>query len=92
MRIQELRELSFKTLYASRLSDIFFMRLSVASVVFVSGAFQGRDSEMQGFSQKILPAGLEIFCENRRLDLAFPSNPGITFAPRTRMTILMRTN
>ena len=32
---------------------------------------------MQGFSVKILPAGLEIFTENRRLDLAFPSNPGI---------------
>ena len=42
---------------------------------------------MQGFSGKILPAGLEIFSENRRLDLAFPSNPGITFAPRTEMTI-----
>ena len=27
---------------------------------------------MQGFSVKILPAGLEIFTENRRLDLAFP--------------------
>jgi len=38
------------------------------------------------FSGKILPAGLEIFTENRRLDLAFPSNPGITFAPRTEMT------
>ena len=41
---------------------------------------------MQGFSGKILPAGLEISAENRRLDLAFPSNPGITFAPRTEMT------
>ena len=41
---------------------------------------------MQGFSVKILPAGLEIFTENRRLDLAFTSNPGITFAPRTEMT------
>jgi hypothetical protein len=41
---------------------------------------------MQGFSGKILPKGLEIFPENRRLDLAFPSNPGITFAPRTEMT------
>ena len=41
---------------------------------------------MQGFSGKILPVGLEIFSENRRLDLAFPSNPGITFAPRTEMT------
>ena len=41
---------------------------------------------MQGFSGKILPKGLEIFPENRRLDLAFPSNPGVTFAPRTEMT------
>lgn len=38
------------------------------------------------FSGKILPEGLEIFPENRRLDLAFPSNPGVTFAPRTEMT------
>ena len=38
------------------------------------------------FSAKILPAGLEIFSENWRLDLAFPSNPGVTFAPRTKMT------
>ena len=41
---------------------------------------------MQVFSGKILPEGLEIFPENRRLDLAFPSNPGVTFAPRTKMT------
>jgi len=41
---------------------------------------------MQGFSGKILPTGLEIFPENRRLDLAFLSNPGVTFAPRTEMT------
>ena len=41
---------------------------------------------MQGFSGKILPEGLEIFAENRRLDLAISSNPGITFAPRTEMT------
>ena len=37
------------------------------------------------FSAKILPAGLEIFSENRRLELAFPSNPGVNFAPRTKM-------
>ena len=41
---------------------------------------------MQGFSGKILAEGHENFAENRRLDLAFPSNPGITFAPRTEMT------
>ena len=33
-----------------------------------------------------LPEGLEIFPENRRLDLAFPYNPGVTFAPSTKMT------
>ena len=32
------------------------------------------------FSGKILPVGLEIFPANRRLDLAFPANPGVTFA------------
>jgi hypothetical protein len=42
--------------------------------------------ECKVFFGKILPAGLEIFPENRRLDLAFPSNPGVTFAPRTEMT------
>ena len=41
---------------------------------------------MQGFSGKILPTGLEIFSGNRRLDLVFPYHPGITFAPRTKMT------
>ena len=41
---------------------------------------------MQGFPGKILPAGLEIFYGNRRLDRAFPYHPGITFAPRTKMT------
>ena len=34
----------------------------------------------------ILPEGLEIFQKNRRLDLAFPYNPGVTFAPSTKMT------
>ena len=43
-------------------------------------------SENRNFLRKILPAGPEIFPENRRLDLAFPSNPGVTFAPRTEMT------
>jgi hypothetical protein len=37
------------------------------------------------FFGKIRPAGLEIFPENRRLDLAFPSIPEITFAARTEM-------
>ena len=39
MRIQELRELSFKLSYLPLVyPTFFFMRLSVASVVFVSGA------------------------------------------------------
>ena len=38
------------------------------------------------FYGKILPERLEIFPENRRLDLAFPYNPGVTFAPSTKMT------
>ena len=40
MRILEVRELSFIFLSAFCESDIFFMRLSVGSVVFVSGAFK----------------------------------------------------
>ena len=44
MRIQELRELSFKLSYLPLVYPTFFlMRLSVASVVFVSGAKKGRD-------------------------------------------------
>jgi len=44
MRIQELRELSFKLSYLPLVYPTFFlMRLSVASVVFVSGAQKGRD-------------------------------------------------
>ena len=87
MRIQELRELSFKLSYLPLVYPTFFL------CVFLSHrSFSFRVLEkvgirgMQGFSVKILPAGLEIFTENRRLDLAFPSNPGITFAPRTKMT------
>ena len=39
MRILEVRELSFHfNVLCPRVSDIFFMRLSVGSVVFVSGA------------------------------------------------------
>ena len=62
MRIQELRELSFKTSYLPLGYPTFF------SCVFLSHRsfsfrlpHQGRDSEMQGFSGKILPVGLEIF-------------------------------
>ena len=62
------------------------MRLSVASVVFVSGASKRFGLGNARFFAEILPAGLEISAENRRPDLAFPYNPGITFAPRTEMT------
>ena len=48
-------------LSASRLSDIFLcVFLSHRSFSFRL-PHQGRDSEMQGFSGKILPVGLEIF-------------------------------
>ena len=87
MRIQELRELSFKLSYLPLVYPTFFL------CVFLSHrSFSFRVLEKVGirdckvFSGKILPAGLEIFPENRRLDLAFPSNPGVTFAPRTEMT------
>lgn len=57
-------------LSATRLSDIFFMRLLVASVVFVSVAIKGVGiSDCKDF-RKILPVGVEIFAENRRLVLA----------------------
>ena len=86
MRIQELRELSFKLSYLlSFIRLFFFSRLSVASVVSFRVLEKVGIRECK-VSVKILPAGLEIFTENRRLDLAFPSNPGITFAPRTKMT------
>ena len=45
----------------------------------------GKGVEDARFFGKIRPAGLEIFPENRRLDLAFPSIPEITFAARTEM-------
>ena len=41
MRILAVRELKFQLFSASCESDIFFMRLSVGSVVFVSGAIKG---------------------------------------------------
>ena len=46
------------------------MRLLVASVVFVSVAIKGVGiSDCKDF-RKILPVGVEIFAENRRLVLA----------------------
>ena len=86
MRIQELRELSFKLSYLPLVYPTFFL------CVFLSHrSFSFRVLEKVGIREckvfgEILPEGLEISAENRRLDLAFPSNPGITFAPRTEMT------
>ena len=89
MRIQELRELSFKLSYLPLvLSDIFFFYASFCRI----GRFSFRVLKKVGireckvFREKYYPQGWRIFPENRRLDLAFPSNPGITFAPRTEMT------
>lgn len=74
MRIQEVRELSFNYfLSASRLSDVFFMRFSVGSVVFVSGAEKGvgfRTNKV--YEKKYSPDEVrqEDFFHNRlRLDL-----------------------
>ena len=57
------------------------------AVISVLGAkvIPGLDGNARFFG-KILPERLEIFPENRRLDLAFPYNPGVTFAPSTKMT------
>ena len=42
--------------------------------------------ECKVFGKKIAYMGGD-FPENRRLDLAFPYYPGITFAPKTEMTV-----
>ena len=64
-------------------------RHTAATTVFLSNGVPIETvSSMLGHKSfgKILPEGLEIFPENRRLDLAFPYNPGVTFAPSTKMT------
>ena len=38
------------------------------------------------FCRALLIGKKAIFGKNRRLDLTFPSNPGITFVARTKMT------
>ena len=87
MRIQELRELSFKLSYLPLVYPTFFL------CVFLSHrSFSFRVLEKVGireckvFRSKYYPQGWRFLPKNRRLDLAFPSNPGITFAPRTKMT------
>ena len=73
-----------------RMSDVPLGRLPTAHRSFsFQGLLKGRDSGMQGLPDKIRPepARVEIFPGNRkRLDLAAPNNPGITFAPATKMT------
>ena len=86
MRIQELRELSFKLSYLPLVYPTFFL------CVFLSHrSFSFRVLKKVGIRECKVFRGnttrrVEISAENRRLDLAFPSNPGITFAPRTEMT------
>ena len=63
MRIRELRELSFQPYMPPVYPTFFLMRLSVASVVFVSGASK-KVGRARVFKEKILPAGLEIFSKN----------------------------
>ena len=65
MRIRELRELSFQPYMPPVYPTFFLMRLSVASVVFVSGASKREGvGRARVFKEKILPAGLEIFSKN----------------------------
>lgn len=75
MRIQEARELRFNYLSLSRLSDIFFMRLSVGSVVFVSGAFPVQGLGNTRFFRKILPTCGDFSENSLWLDLVFLSRP-----------------
>ena len=87
MRIRELRELSFQPYMPPVYPTFFLMRLSVASVVFVSGASKkvGEWVE-QGFSKKkYYPQGWRFFLKT----IEHP-NPGFTFAPRTGTIHLLR--
>ena len=75
MRIQELRELSFKLSYLPLVYPTFFL------CVFLSHrSFSFRVLKKVGIRE------CKVFPKNRRLDLAFPYNPGVTFAPSTKMT------
>ena len=74
-------------LSASRLSDIFFNASFCRIGRFRFGCLKKVGiRECKVFREKYYPQGWRFFPKNRRLDLAFPSNPGITFAPRTKMT------
>ena len=74
--------MSCKYCFASTLQDRkSVMSLSVARNAIANMLEGNPDLGNARFFGEILPEGLEISAENRRLDLAFPSNPGITFAP-----------
>ena len=87
MRIQELRELSFKLSYLPLVYPTFFLCVFLSHRSFSFRVLKKVGiRECKVFRGNTTRTGLEISAENRRLDLAFPSNPGITFAPRTEMT------
>ena len=87
MRIQELRELSFKLSYLPLVYPTFFLCVFLSHRSFSFRVLKKVGiRECKVFRGNTTRTGLEISAENRRLDLAFPSNPGITFAPRTKMT------
>ena len=86
MRILEEREFEFQFFLFPCFSHIrhFFMRFSVGSVVFVSGAKKGRAWDKQGFMVRILPA-MKWKCGDCRLNGLLqrpfcPWKPGTTFA------------
>ena len=87
MRIQELRELSFKLSYLPLVYPTFFLCVFLSHRSFSFRVLKKVGiRECKVFREKYYPQGWRFFPKNRRLDLAFPSNPGITFAPRTEMT------
>ena len=87
MRIQELRELSFKLSYLPLVYPTFFLCVFLSHRSFSFRVLKKVGiRECKVFREKYYPQGWRFFPKNRRLDLAFPSNPGITFAPRTKMT------
>jgi len=63
MRIQELRELSFKLSYLPLVYPTFFLCVFRSHRSFRFGGLKGRDADKQNISGKILPEGLEIFSE-----------------------------
>jgi hypothetical protein len=66
---------TFQLLSASRLSDNFFMRLSVGSVIFISVAFLVQGLGNTRFFRKILPTCGDFSENSLQLDLVFLSRP-----------------